>query len=493
MKIGVIGATGKAGGLIAEEAEKRGHEITAIVRDREKVNHLGWHVLERDIFSLTTEDLKDFDVVVDAFGTPYGKGVEIQHQTSMMTLISALEPLPNVRLMVVGGAGSLYADNEGKHRVIENIPAEYQAVPFNMAKAFENLQSSKVNWTYFSPASLFDPKGPRTGTYKLGTDYMILNDEGESYLSYNDYAIAMVDEIENKKFIKKRFTAVSNKNISKASVSKKKEMPKVVFEGLSQYRGPLVYELAGKNYYLIMDDGTEGTLSFVSGENLTWFPKYGSPVSERYECLKADEDTYLVNWEVTDAKPRTGVSLVLDLEQSLVTAVIAQSGTNRRFPNLVTNQIVFGAIKLDGRELPFKRHGFTSDLVGKRISWRYNPEMSVTHVYFDSHYIRVAGRPGMENSPMAIEMRENPYDEPCHYIKIKKHIYLVSFLEDHLTFRGKTGNNMLILMNSARLHDVGRSFGLGQTGMPENYMFSAVGQWMESDGSVESEPSKYRV
>lgn len=493
MKIGVIGATGKAGSLIAEEAARRGHQVSAIVRGASKVKDPQWQVLERDIFSLTPEDLKGFDVVVDAFGTPFGKGVEFQHQTSMMTLIHALEDLPGVRLMVVGGAGSLYSDSEGKHTVLETIPAEYAAVPANMAKAFEALKASRVNWTYFSPAGNFDPEGPLTGSYTLGTDYAIVNDEGESYLSYRDYAAAMVDEIENRKFVGKRFTAVSNKKTAAGQDSKKKEPPQAAFEGLSQYRGPLVYELAGKAFYLVMDDGTEGTLAFATGESLSWAPKGGQAVSERYECLKAEEDTYLVNWEVTGAKPRTGITLVLDLEQSLVTAVLARMGTNPRFPNLVTNEIVFGAVKLDGRELPLKRHGFTSDLVGKRICWTYNPQMAVTHVYFDANYIRVAARPGEEASPMAAEMRENPYDERCHYIKIKQNLYLLSFLEDNLTFRGRTGNNMLVLMNAARLHDVGRSFGLGQTGGPENYLFSAVGAWMESDGAVESEPSKYRV
>lgn len=492
MKIGIIGATGKAGSLIAEEAARRGHQVTAIVRDASKVNHPEWKILERNIFAVTSDDLKDFDVVVDAFGTPYGQGVEFQHQTTMLTLIQALEPLPNVRLMVVGGAGSLYLDMEKKHRVIENIPEEYKAVPLNMAKAFESLKASKVNWTYFSPAGTFDPEGPGTGSYRLGTDYAILNDEGESYLSYRDYAVAMVDEIENRKFIGRRFTAVSNKG-GDAGESQGKKFPEVKFEGLSQYRGPLVYELSGKSFYLIMDNGVEGVINFVSGENLYWAPLGASAVSERYECLKADEDTYLVNLEVTDASPRTGITLVLDLEQDLVTAVIAQSGTSKRYPNLVTNQIIFGAIKRDGRPLPVKRHGYTSDLVGKRIHWAYNPDMALTHVYFDANYIRVGDGPADDTSPIAVEMRENPYDERCHYIKIKKNIYLLSFLEDNLTFRGRTGNNMLILMNAARLHDVGRSFGLGLTGAPENYMFAAIGSWEESDGDVESRPSKYRV
>ena len=81
----------------------------------------------------------------------------------------------------------------------------------------------------------------------------------------------------------------------------------------------------------------------------------------------------------------------------------------------------------------------------------------------------------------------------ANILKLAKNIYLCSFLESNMTFRGVTGNNMLILMNAARLHDVGRSFGLNKNGGPENYCFAAVGKWGEPDGITEESPSKYRV
>ncbi len=263
------------------------------------------------------------------------------------------------------------------------------------------------------------------------------------------------------------------------------------FEGASQYRGPMVYELAGRSFYLVMDDGGEGLLSFVTGESLIWSPIEGPQTCQRCDCLKADEDTYLVNLEVTGAEPRTGVTLVLDCEQSLVTAVIARQGTNRRYPEMVTNEIIFGAIKNSGTALPKKRHGFTGDLTGLRITWRYSPEVGMTHVYYCPHYIRAAF-PG-QNTIVSDPAGGHPYDENCAYVKIKEHIYLVSFLENNMTIQGGIGNNMLILMNTARLHDVGRSFGLHRDRTPENYMFSAIGAWAESDGGIEAAPSKYRV
>ena len=130
MNIGIIGASGKAGWLITLEALKRGHRVTAIVRDRSKMKDMGCEVLEKDLFALTANDVKAFDVVVDAFGT--GGTDAAGHQTSMEHLIRVMEKLPNVRLLVVGGAASLYTDAEKKKRVLETIPEQFRAVPMNM-------------------------------------------------------------------------------------------------------------------------------------------------------------------------------------------------------------------------------------------------------------------------------------------------------------------------------------------------------------------------
>jgi putative NADH-flavin reductase len=167
--------------------------------------------LERDIFDLRAGDLRNFDAVVNAFGTPFDKpGSEYSHQTSMESLTREMEQLPEVRLLCVGGASSLWEDREQTQRVLEGIPKEYRAGPENQVKAFEKLQTSKVNWTYLSPPKNFDAAGARTGKYIMGTDYVILNSAGESYGTYADYAVAMVDEIENKAYIRRRFTIVSD-------------------------------------------------------------------------------------------------------------------------------------------------------------------------------------------------------------------------------------------------------------------------------------------
>ncbi|MDR3334159.1 MAG: NAD(P)H-binding protein [Treponema sp.] len=212
MKIGVIGATGKAGRLIANEAANRGHEVTAIIRPGSAGRlEQSYKILERDIFNLKAEDIRGFDVVVSAFGTPFNKpGAEYLHQTAMESLIREMEQLPEVRLLCVGGASSLWEDREQTRRVLESIPRDWRAAPENQVKAFEKLKASKVNWTYLSPPKNFDAAGTRTGKYMIGTDYVILNSAGESYGTYADYAVAMVDEIENKAYIRRRFTIVSD-------------------------------------------------------------------------------------------------------------------------------------------------------------------------------------------------------------------------------------------------------------------------------------------
>ena len=209
MKVAVISATGKAGRLIAKEAFDRGMEVTAIVRDRQRLDTDQYGVIQRDIMDITLEDIFAFDAVVCAFGSDPGRAEVYPAVLSHLTEV--FEQAPAVRLLVVGGAASLYTDETESALLITRVPAEWLAVPTSMLKAFEALKKSKANWTFFSPANTFDPEGPRTERYTLGTDYVIPNRRGESYISYSDYAIAMVDEIEKGRFIGRRFTAVSER------------------------------------------------------------------------------------------------------------------------------------------------------------------------------------------------------------------------------------------------------------------------------------------
>lgn len=128
-------------------------------------------------------------------------------------MIDELEHLPETRLIVVGGAGSLYADPGKTIRVMEtaNFPEAFKPTAKNMAKALSLLKESRVNWTYLSPSAYFDPNGNRTGKYAEWAETLLLNSEGESYISYADYAIALVDEIERQRHLRQRYTVVGER------------------------------------------------------------------------------------------------------------------------------------------------------------------------------------------------------------------------------------------------------------------------------------------
>ncbi|MCZ0874366.1 NAD(P)-dependent oxidoreductase [Peribacillus sp. AS_2] len=210
MKIGIIGASGKAGSLILKEALTRGHEVTAIVRDEARVQIQGASVLEKDVFDLKAEDIKVFDVVVNAFGAAPGK--EHLHVDAGKILIEAMKGAPQTKLIVVGGAGSLFVDEAKTIRVLDTpeFPKEYFATAFNQSKNLGDLQNATdIQWTFISPSAFFDPQGNRTGGYKLGKDNLLVNSKGESYVSYADFALAVLDEIENPQHINQRFTVVA--------------------------------------------------------------------------------------------------------------------------------------------------------------------------------------------------------------------------------------------------------------------------------------------
>ncbi|AYK07216.1 NAD(P)-dependent oxidoreductase [Brevibacillus laterosporus] len=210
MKIAIIGATGRAGKLIMQEALQRGHEVTAIVRDASKLDqNQKVAVLQKDIFDLTTQDVNKFDVVVNSFGAKPGE--EHLHVEAGNVLIEALKNAPQTKLFVVGGAGSLFVDEAKTVRLFETpeFPKEYLATATNQGKNLEILKQSNLSqWTFLSPSAMFEP-GERTGRYQKGEDNLLVNAKGESSISMEDYAIAVLDELENPQFVNKRFTVAS--------------------------------------------------------------------------------------------------------------------------------------------------------------------------------------------------------------------------------------------------------------------------------------------
>ncbi|SFB56466.1 hypothetical protein SAMN05216312_113186 [Cohnella sp. OV330] len=209
MKIGIIGASGKAGEAIATEAAARGHAVTAIVRTASKVADKGWPVLKKDIFDLQASDLQAFDVIVNAFGAPLDQAH--LHAEAGRALIAALRGASNARLIVVGGAGSLFVDEAKTLRVVDtpDFPEMFKATASSQAQNLQELQAATgIRWTFVSPSAFFDPAGKRTGAYRKGRDQLLVNAKGDSYVSYADYAIAIVDEIEQPAHEGERFTVV---------------------------------------------------------------------------------------------------------------------------------------------------------------------------------------------------------------------------------------------------------------------------------------------
>ena len=193
MKIAVVAANGRTGKLITAEAIERGLDVTAIVRRDNK--SAATQVIQKDIMDLTKEDLASFDVVIDAFGTWDPEKMD-QHSATLGHLSDILAGT-KTRLLVVGGAGSLYTD-QTHTTMISNLPTfpdAFQPVAQGMKKSLDALRKrTDVNWTYISPAADFQAEGPRTGSYTLAGEEFTTNKKGESAISYADYAIAMVDE-----------------------------------------------------------------------------------------------------------------------------------------------------------------------------------------------------------------------------------------------------------------------------------------------------------
>ena len=207
MKMAVVCANGKAGKLIVKEAVERDLDVTAIVRGENR--SAAKKALVKDLFDLKSADLKGFDVVVDAFGAWTPETLPL-HSASLKHLCDILSGT-DTRLLVVGGAGSLYVDPKHTAQVMDgpDFPEVFKPLATNMGKALDELRGrNDVKWTYISPAGDFQAEGERTGKYIQAGEELTLNGRGESIISYADYAIAMVDEAVSGNHIRQRISVV---------------------------------------------------------------------------------------------------------------------------------------------------------------------------------------------------------------------------------------------------------------------------------------------
>ncbi|GHE37345.1 NAD-dependent epimerase/dehydratase family protein [Streptomyces vinaceus] len=211
-KIALFGATGTIGTRVLREALDRGHEVTAVVRDPAKLADSGAEVMLGDVLDphSVAEAAAGQDVVVSAVGPGGGDpAVLVTAAKSLIGGVCTLGPdVPRPRVVVVGGAGSLRTPQGPLVSAEPGIPEPVRALMQAHAEALDFLRTvpvEEVSWTCLSPAAQVAP-GTRTGTYRLGLDDLVVEEDGLSRISTEDYAVALVDEIERDGHPGKRFT-----------------------------------------------------------------------------------------------------------------------------------------------------------------------------------------------------------------------------------------------------------------------------------------------
>lgn len=211
-KVALIGASGFIGSQLVKELLSRGYQVTAIVRSADKIKNddKNLKVVSADVFDTDklAEVLKNNDAVISAYN-PGWTNPNIYDDTikGYQSIIEAVKKAGIKRLQAVGGAGSLLVA-QGK-TVVDSGAIPDEILPGVKALALvlkdQFLPEKELDWVFFSPAGTIEP-GERTGKYRLGLDNLITDDQGNSKISVQDYAKAMVDELENPKHHQQRFT-----------------------------------------------------------------------------------------------------------------------------------------------------------------------------------------------------------------------------------------------------------------------------------------------
>lgn len=208
----LIGATGFVGSAILSELVRRGHKVTAVVRNPDRVASSAQ-------VTAVKGDVADVDAIAalakgkDAVISAYSPGWTSPDMARLITenypkILEAAKQSGVPRLLIVGGAGTLFC--APGLRVVDSgaIPAEIMDGVRPLGDFYLNVLTgeSDIDWIFFSPAGSFDEKGTRTGVFRLGKDNLIVDAQGNSHISLQDYAVAMVDELENPQHHKERFT-----------------------------------------------------------------------------------------------------------------------------------------------------------------------------------------------------------------------------------------------------------------------------------------------
>lgn len=208
----LIGATGFVGSAVLNELIERGHNVTAVVRNVEKI-------AKNDLVTAVKEDVANVEAIAklaegkDAIISAYNPGRLNPEIATLITenypkILEAAKQSGVKRLLIVGGAGTLFCAPD--LRVVDSgaIPAEIMGGVRPLGDFYLNtlMNENDIDWVFFSPAGVFDQEGKKTGSYRLGKDDLIVDAEGNSHISVQDYADAMVNELEKPAHHKERFT-----------------------------------------------------------------------------------------------------------------------------------------------------------------------------------------------------------------------------------------------------------------------------------------------
>jgi putative NADH-flavin reductase len=204
MNVVLYGATGNSGGRILQELLSRGHKVTAVARNTSKLPSTVT-ARQDDLSNVETiaAIIQGADAVISAYAPPQDDTDALLGVTER--LIASVKRAGNIRLIIVGGAASLEVAPGVTLLSSGHLPAPWVPIATSHANVLKMVQASNINWTYFSPAAFFEP-GERTGKFRLGADQLVADSNGQSRISLEDYAIALVDELEKPAYERARFT-----------------------------------------------------------------------------------------------------------------------------------------------------------------------------------------------------------------------------------------------------------------------------------------------
>jgi len=265
---------------------------------------------------------------------------------------------------------------------------------------------------------------------------------------------------------------------------------------MGQYCPPACYELAGKRFELVMDTGDDtgdAVLNFLDKTQVEWSIKGKNGLkTDKYECRKADDRTYLVTYCLKGRTPGENHTWVIDMEQRLVTFLRCPMGKKQTGSHAIESRFTFGCIREKGREpADSKRHSFTDDVEGTSVRWTYGHSAAALQAYYSSDQYRITYAKTKDDSKEAPDSNEmfdcimkelSGSHEPAFYVKIKEGMYLVSVTSQNMKNNpdDKTGfcsSTLCFLDNWNHLYSVGRCFGTITTDGKNRKNFVMIGKY----------------